>query len=60
MNTTELIEQLQELEEDAGGPVQVQVLMQNQKGHNTRFTLDQFDLTLDERDSGTSVLIDLS
>jgi hypothetical protein len=59
MTSSDLIEMLQEFEEEAGGPVQVHVLMQN-GDRNLRFTLDQFDLNLESNDTGSAVLIDLS
>lgn len=60
MTTSELIELLQDLEATAGGSVRVQVKVRYDSGLNQRFELDEYDVNLDEQDSGTSVLIDLS
>lgn len=60
MTTSELIEMLQDLEAEAGGSVRVQVKVRYDNNVVQRFELDEFDVNLDSRDSGTSVLIDLS
>jgi hypothetical protein len=60
VNTEEMIELLQGLQEDAGGPVPVQVLVQTNKGQNVMVSPDYYDVELKDRESGKSVLIDLS
>lgn len=60
MTSSDLIEMLREYEEEAGGPVQVQVVVRQNNGHLNRFGLDQFDVTLDDQQSGQTVLFDLS
>ena len=60
MNTTDLIVLLQELEQDAGGPVPVQVLVRINESRNERYGLSEFDFELVPGVSGDAVLIDLS
>ena len=59
MNTSDLIELLKDYEEEAGGPLRVDFLVRH-KDNSHRGTLDQFDVEIDDSESGKSVLIDLS
>ena len=60
MNTSDLIALLQELEQEAGEPVPVQVLVRVNESRNERFGLSEFDLELVPGVAGDAVLIDLS
>lgn len=60
MTSSDLIELLREFEDEAGGPVQVQVQVRQNNGTDLRFVLDQFDVNLDGENEGRIVLLDLA
>lgn len=55
MNTTELIDLLRELEEEAGEPVQVQALVRVSDSRNQLCTVDSYDVELVRIGSGRQV-----
>lgn len=60
MNTTDLIALLQELEQEAGEPVPVQVLVRVNDSRNERVPLTEFDVELVSGSLSDAVLIDMS
>jgi hypothetical protein len=61
MNTSELIALLQELEQEAGEPVRVQILVRVNESKNERVPLTEFDVELKTGEGlSDTVLIDMS